>query len=244
MKPLFWWESFNIFRTASTAFWSFLSPARWVPTLSTPLGDAGLERGASSNIRCCYFANQCSMANSGSFWSSEMGFGRGNPLPIWIFGNTFLFKQCCLRMFPKLCNDLCGRLPLGSFTVYWILWNGNSRMFHEAQNYRLLQLATDLSSRSFFFAQITVIFLIGPLNILSLQLGYSTVPEWICKTAGGNVWEMRIVSLPSCVYWAEMNRVSYRDKNAADYIQQVSLNLASQLSYQSCHASAPFCFFA
>ena len=40
--------------------------------------------------------------------------------------------------------------------------------------------------------------------LLSLQLGYSTVPEWICKAAGGNVWEIRIVSLPSCVYWTEM----------------------------------------
>ena len=52
---------------------------------------------------------------------------------------------------------------------------------------------------------------------LSLQLGYSTVPEWICKTAGGNVWEIRIVSLPSCVYWTEMNRMWNRDKDATDY---------------------------
>ena len=52
--------------------------------------------------------------------------------------------------------------------------------------------------------------------LLSLQLGYSTVPEWICKTAGGNVWEIRIVSLPSCVYWTEMHRMWNRDKDAAD----------------------------
>ena len=102
-------------------------------------------------------------------------------------------------------------------------------MFHETQNYRLFATCNGQVSL-LACSHHSVIFLLGPLNSLSLQLGYSTVPEWICKTAAGNVWEMRIVSLPSCVLYIEQKWTECETgTKMPQTIQQVSLNLAFQI---------------